>query len=130
MKFLFCAGHWSVDFNGLTSSATVHLSLCVRRGQPRGLSADGTYGVRHGLQGHAKFGSEIWHGSWRELEMKPLEHCGEEKKHFHPGQLLTQTLTSSYKNEGNKMFKEEARLSCTCNTTALGRSYMLKITLH
>jgi len=88
----------------LTGGA-VHLSPRVgRQEQAWRLPADGAYGVRHGLERHAQLRSEIWHRSWRELEMKPLEHRGEEQEHFHPGQLLTQTLASSWKQKNVKMF--------------------------
>ena len=57
------------------------------------LPADSTDGVRLGLQGHAQFGSDSGDGSWRELQMKPLQQSGEEEEHLHPGQLFTQTAT-------------------------------------
>lgn len=55
--------------------------------------ADRTDGVRFGLEGHAQLRGDGGNGSQRELEMKPLQQSGEKEEHFHPGQLLSQTLT-------------------------------------
>lgn len=63
------------------------------------LPADGADGVRFGLQGHAKFGSDSRNGSWRELKMKPLQQSGEKEEHLHPGQLFTQAVTPPWKKK-------------------------------
>lgn len=61
------------------------------------LPADCADGVRFGLQGHAKFGSESGDGSRREMKVEPLQQSGEKKEHLHTGQLLPQALTSPCK---------------------------------
>ncbi|KAK0133625.1 Calcitonin gene-related peptide [Merluccius polli] len=112
------SGHWSADFNGLTS-CTVHLSPCVWRAQPCLLSADGANRVRHGLQGHAQFGSESWHRSWRELEMKPLEHRATLLSHW-PGRCQSPYGPSLFKHKHEHLKNLKAKCSSWDEPTGPG----------
>lgn len=74
MSLHFCA-KWFISCAAKQAALKSCLLLVVRSVVRTGTSLlppDGTDGVRFGLQGHAKFGSDGGNGSWRELEMKPL----------------------------------------------------------